>query len=57
MTAYNFGNNYGSLRYILDYLTLRKCTQITFLVKYDLKRTFSKMLYPNTIIHWIIAFV
>jgi hypothetical protein len=24
-TAYNFGKNYGSLRYILGYLVLRKC--------------------------------
>jgi hypothetical protein len=32
--TYNFGNNYGSFHYILDYLALRKCTQSTFLAKY-----------------------
>jgi hypothetical protein len=32
--TYNFGNNYGSFHFILDYLALRKCTQSTFLAKY-----------------------
>lgn len=38
------------IRYILDYLALRKL-QCTFLAKYNLTQTLSKVLYPNLKVH------